>query len=89
MVYKSRYPHGKKMYHSLLSEYIKRMGFVPNQKLEIVFDNIVYKTSFSVPEKYKRSIKYALEREMLENWVVYRYGIDIYNTLLQHSNSTR
>jgi hypothetical protein len=88
MVYTAIHPHGKKEYHAILSEYMDRMGFRRNQKLDVVFDNIVYKTSFTVPDKYKPSMKFALEREMLENWIVQRYGIDIYNTLLQHSNST-
>jgi hypothetical protein len=80
-VYAAKYPKGKKAHHLLLGEYTERMGLRKNQKLEAMFDNIIYNLSYNVPIKYKKSMKFALEREMLQNWMIHRYGVDVYMAL--------
>jgi hypothetical protein len=87
MVYKSRHRKNIKGYDLLLGEYTERMGLRTNQKLEMMFDNIIYNLSYRVPDKYKKSMKFALERELLENWIINRYGIDVYHVLLKKTIS--
>ena len=91
-IYKAMYPTKKNKYEVQLKEYIRAMGLSLRDPAHKLFDNVVLKLNYHVPTQYREAMLFAINREMVEHWMIARYTHEVYEAfkiaLTQHPDSS-
>lgn len=90
-IYKQMFPYGKKQHNYRILEYASDLGLnCKKDKIDDFFETILVDHSMNIPLEYTESVLFAIQRELVENWIISTYGNEVYitflNKLVQHFN---